>query len=191
MYFWESNYDRAMQWAKDKQARGKIKESAVIGAVLDLSYCCDLQDDLFIKMVATYHRLMAVEYTALKKPIPVNKDVISDIHKDKLMRFLDCATIEFMHESIRKEALKQFNATGYTNLKIFDSVRGVFPEGGPAYPGAGFSARSHIQICIRNPNCIKGFFLKREEIDFFSSELKIGAVKAAREHCSTMKLSSI
>jgi hypothetical protein len=44
MYFWENNYDRAMEWAKVKEKRGKIKEAAVIGAVLDLSYCCDLQD---------------------------------------------------------------------------------------------------------------------------------------------------
>jgi hypothetical protein len=27
-------------------------------------------------------------------------------------------------------------------------------------------AKSHIQICIRNLNCIKGFFLPRQEIDF-------------------------
>jgi hypothetical protein len=34
MYFWENNFDRAFDWANDKQSRGEIKEAAVIGAVL-------------------------------------------------------------------------------------------------------------------------------------------------------------
>jgi hypothetical protein len=45
--------------------------------------------------------------------------------------------------------------------KKFDSVRGVFWEGKELYPGAGFMERNHIQICLRNPNCIKGFFIPR------------------------------
>lgn len=28
-------------------------------------------------------------------------------------------------------------------------------------PDAGFNEKSHIQLCIINPNCIKGFFLPR------------------------------
>lgn len=172
MYFWENNYDRAWQWAKENKERGGgIKDPAVIAAVIDLSYCCDLLDDSFIKMVSLYYRLMAMEYTSVGKSLPVNKDVSTDKHKDRLMRFLDCATIEFMHEAIRKEAAKQIDSSGYTSLKLFDSVRGVFLEGGEAYPGAGIYAKSHIQICIRNANCIKGFFVRREEIDFFQNEI--------------------
>jgi hypothetical protein len=44
----------------------------------------------------------------------------------------------------------------------YDSVRGVFWEGGELYPTAGFSNKNHVQLCIRNPNCIKGFFLPRD-----------------------------
>ena len=29
-------------------------------------------------------------------------------------------------------------------------------------PGAGFKERNHIQISVRNPNCIKGYFLPRD-----------------------------
>ena len=47
----------------------------------------------------------------------------------------------------------------------FDSVRGVFFEGEEIYPNASFRVKDHIQICVRNPNCIKGFFLPRE-LDF-------------------------
>jgi len=30
-------------------------------------------------------------------------------------------------------------------------------------PGAGFKEKNHIQICVRNRNCIKGYFLPREK----------------------------
>jgi hypothetical protein len=39
-------------------------------------------------------------------------------------------------------------------------------RGGPVCDGAGILEKSHIQICIRNLNCIKGVFLPRKEIDF-------------------------
>lgn len=47
----------------------------------------------------------------------------------------------------------------------YDSVRSVFWEGDELYPGAGFKEKNHIQIYVRNPNCIKGSFLPRE-IDY-------------------------
>ena len=34
LYFWENNFERALQWAEDKKRRGKIINPAVIGAVL-------------------------------------------------------------------------------------------------------------------------------------------------------------
>ena len=34
------------------------------------------------------------------------------------------------------------------------------------YDGAGFLDKTHIQICIRNPNCIKGYFIPRKETDW-------------------------
>jgi len=62
--------------------------------------------------------------------------------------------------------IKDVEDNGFSSHKIFDSTRGVFTEGGPIFPGAGILEKSHIQICIRNPNCIKGFFLPRKEIAF-------------------------
>ena len=70
--------------------------------------------------------------------------------KDRLLRRLDCAVIENLH------TLNTENP--------FDSVRGVFVEGDPLYEGAGFNEKNHIQICVRNPNCIKAFFIPRETV---------------------------
>jgi len=66
---------------------------------------------------------------------------------DLLIRKLDCAVIETIH-AFNDEQKK----------KPYDSVRGVFWEGKDLYPNAGFKEKNHIQICIRNPNCIKGYF---------------------------------
>jgi hypothetical protein len=76
-----------------------------------------------------------------------------------------------MHQSILEQINEDKETTGYSELKLFDSARGVFTEGGPAYPGAGILEKSHIQICIRNSNCIKGFFLPRKEKEFSSESL--------------------
>jgi hypothetical protein len=55
---------------------------------------------------------------------------------------------------------------GYSELSRFDTARGVFTEGGPAFEGAGIQTKNHIQICIRNENCIKGFFIPRRTSKF-------------------------
>ena len=83
MYFWENNYDRAMEWAEDKKKRGGIKTPAVIGAVISLGYCFDLIDSQFIKMLKIYYNLMESEYKAIGRDIPENKDLKQDVLKTK------------------------------------------------------------------------------------------------------------
>ena len=169
LYFWENNFERALQWAEDKKRRGKIINPAVIGAVLQLGYCCDFLEARFIRMIESYYYLMAASYHANGKQIPKNEDITYDKHKDKLLRNLDCSTIEFMHEEILSQTQADMKEKGFSDFKIFDSTRGAFIEGGPAFEGSGLHAKTHIQICIRNMNCIKGFFLPRCEIDFVRS----------------------
>lgn len=67
--------------------------------------------------------------------------------KNLLKRFLDRAVIQHVHTS-RAGAKRP----------AFDTVRGAFVEGAPIYPTAGFFEKSHIQICVRQPRCIKGYF---------------------------------
>lgn len=166
VYFWENNFDRALEWAKDKANRGSIKEPAVIGAVLSLDHCFDLLDARFIGMVRGYYQLMTQSYAAIGKKLPQNKDARNDVHKDKVLRELDCAVIEFMHQKIREQISADNYEKGFSTIPPFDSARGVFTEGGEAFDGAGIQLKSHLQICIRNLNCIKGFFLPRQEINF-------------------------
>jgi hypothetical protein len=163
MYFWENNYERAMQWAEDKKRRGAIAVPAVIGAVLQLRYCCDLTDSKFINRVTKAYQLMVKEYKAGGKEMPRNRDLPHDKHKDKLLRDLDCATIEFMHDQQQVDFHDDVKRLGFSNLKLFDSTRGIFTEGGPAFEGSDIMAKTHTQLCVRNFNCIQGFFLPRRE----------------------------
>jgi hypothetical protein len=166
MYFWEDNYDRALEWATAKQQRGQIAEPAVIGGVLQLGYCCNLLDKRYIQILADYYKFMKEQYASISKQLPKNKDLKHDTYKDRKLRHLDCAVIEFMHTRSLDQVKSDIALNGHSPYKIFDSTRGAFIEGGPAFEGASIFEKTHIQICIRNPNCIKGFFLPRREIDF-------------------------
>src|SRR5690349_20377622 len=100
MYFWENNEQRAMEFAVDKKSRGKIKDPAIIGSVLQLGYCCDFLDSRFTQLLVTYYKILKDRYEKLGKPLPRNQDVTSDKNGDKLLRHLDCAVIELMHSEI-------------------------------------------------------------------------------------------
>lgn len=148
MYFWEQNLERAWQWANENK---KIKEPAVLGAVIDLGYCLNLVDSYYIGLVKAEYKLLVQDLTIAGVKIPQNKG--KDPTGNPMLRNLDCAVIEHMHDT-RKEY----------NFRPFDSVRGVFWEGEPIFPGTEFREKNHIQICVRNPNCIKGFFMPREYV---------------------------
>ena len=151
-YFWENSPSRAMEFALHLQkfpnrSKGKIEKPAVIGAVIGLGYCLDLLDFDNLKLLkSTYEMMLSTTNAA---DFPENKYIGG--MGELLFRELDCAVIEALHK------LK-----AGSNQLPFDSVRGVFPEGKELYPNAGFREKDHIQICVRNPNCIKGFFLPRK-----------------------------
>ena len=161
-YVWENNYERALKWAEDKKARGKIETPAVVGVIYQLDYCLDFTDSKFIDIVSLYYSLMKDYFSFIGKELPQNRDLPNDEFYDLIFRELDCAVIEYLHQKIREDTAEK----GYSQLKPFDTVRGIFTEGGPAFEGAGIQTKNHIQICIRNLNCIKGFFIPRREIKF-------------------------
>jgi hypothetical protein len=152
MYFWENNPERALLWAKDKKTAGTLKNPAVIGAVIDLGRCLDLLDSSNILLLKSCYELFKSDSEKLDKPIPKNVNHPKSKGNDKVLRFLDCAVIEYTHAILRSKGEAPF-----------DSVRAAFIEGEPIYDGAGFNEKTHIQICIINPDCIKGFFLPRSK----------------------------
>jgi hypothetical protein len=153
LYFWENNYERALEFAQNPPGKKKYKFPSVLGAVIDLQYCLDLLETNFLRPVKKSYDTFVSSANTNGQEIPQNRKVKGS--SDKLLRELDCAVIENLHNMQRQ-----------IQLKPFDSVRSVFVEGDELYPGAGFHDKNHIQICIRNPNCIKGFFIPREEVQW-------------------------
>ena len=149
-YFWENNFDRAFDFASNPPGKKKYISPAVLGAIIDLQYCLDLLSKQYLEWVRYSYRNLSVFAKTANMALPIN--IPGSTVSDMLIRNLDCAVIENLHGM-------RINS----NLKNFDSARGVFVEGEELYPGAGFRDKNHIQICIRNPNCIKGFFIPRKE----------------------------
>jgi hypothetical protein len=113
-----------------------------LGAVIDLGLCLDLTSSAGIRALRASHQSFVKLCEAEGRAIPTNKG-----GPDRLMRNLDCAVINHLH-AVRVAA----------RLPIFDTVKGIFQEGAPIYQDAGFREKTHVQICIRNLDCIKGVF---------------------------------
>lgn len=152
IYFWENNEERARQWAEDlaKRKSSSIKHPAVLGAIIDLGYCLDLTENLYLNELKQAYKALVLMCQKTGTELPKNTSVGQS--DDLLLRKLDCAVIQTA-KKLDKEAHKK--ESGY------DSVKGVFWEGKPLYPNAGFREKNHIQICVCNPNCIKGYFLPK------------------------------
>ncbi|WP_033926754.1 hypothetical protein [Sphingomonas sp. 35-24ZXX] len=155
-YFWESDPIRALEWAQWKSDIGDYKRPAVIGAVIDLGNCLDLlaRENLEILKEAHASFLQLRQLSGL--PIPENRSPKGMKKKDRLLRFLDCAVFRHLHSIIDELAKDD------ASFRPFDTVRGMFMEGGRLYPGSGFYRKSHVQIAVRNTDCIKGIFYPPE-----------------------------
>jgi hypothetical protein len=150
VYFWEADEVRALEWALWKSKVGQCPDPFVIGAIIDLGNCFDLLVRENLDILAQTHAAYVASQQAAKLPIPVNKDSPKGASQNKVMRFLDCAVINYLHDSMAAQSMEPF-----------DSVRGLFVEGQPAYPGAEIFSLTHAQIAVLNEKCIKGVFLPR------------------------------
>lgn len=150
-YFWEANPRRGLHYYREYCARNNIdaNDATVVGAVIDLANCLDLTTSSSVEIVKESYELTAAVFKQAGQPIPTNGRL-----PDLLTRRLDCAVINMLFTSRKK-----------SSLPLFDTVRGIFIEGEPIYPGAGIREKTHIQIAVRNPDCIKGVFkVKKSDI---------------------------
>lgn len=147
IYFWEQNFDRAKEWA---EARYGEDNAAVLGAVLDLGYCLNLTDSAGSARLKLGYELLKLRCEIAGVKLPQNRALKGSA--DVLIRDLDCAVIEQIHDYNRQAKKMEY-----------DSVRGIFTEGEHPYPGSEFFEKTHVQLCIRNTNCIKGYFKPLKE----------------------------
>lgn len=162
VYFWQDDPERALDWAKND---AKVSKPAVVGAVIHLGKCLDLLNFKMASGVKDVYSAMCQDLGDLGQDIPVNLKKAGDEFFGG--RGLDCAVIEYVHTVLEKSILNDLGITKskYNSKELIqkhplyhDSVRGMFPEGNELYPNAGFREKNHIQICVRNPNCILAYF---------------------------------
>lgn len=147
VYFWRNDPQRAYEWAEQSK---KVRHPFVIGAIIDTGLCLDLSERNSIL-------LLQRSYEDLKNALTLVGANIENSYKNnypdeggfKLVRRLDCAVIKNLHLMLSKQKVR------------YDTVIGYFQEGKEAFPGSSIMDRSHIQICVRNVSCIKGYFLPR------------------------------
>jgi hypothetical protein len=143
IYFWENSPKRATEWAQYRKSTGHIRTPAVVGAVIDLGRCLNLFDANATDELAAAYQGLHDDVAKLGGKLPRNVGKTSDYPA----RRLDCAVMQYLHA-------QRLASTG----ESYRSVRGPFLEGKAAYPGAGFKARTHIQLCVRDTSAIKGYF---------------------------------
>ena len=141
VYFWLDSPARALQWAK----QNKKHKPAVVGAVINPGFCLNLADITHVKSIKEAYELLSIAYEGVGIELPKNQS--PDKQGLLLRRTLDCKVIELLHE-FRTLASEQ----------PFDSVLGVFEEGAPMFPGSAMKAQTHVQIAVRNPANILGYF---------------------------------
>lgn len=134
IYFWENDPGRAWTWAQEKHC----KEPYVLGALIDLKYCLDLtnQGSLLLLKSMYFSTVEPMKLQGLNVPI-----------NNGLRRDLDCFIINAIYE-----------ANVLSHEHQFDSARAMYPEGNIIFPGTEIREKTHVQICIRSTDCIKGYF---------------------------------
>lgn len=152
IYFWENSPQRALDYANllmrrvESSRSQPIRRPAVVGALIDLGHCLNLLDSEAISLVSEgYERLLQHARQTPGFSLPKNRAPKGS--SELLLRYLDRAVVEAVHTWRETQ-----------RLPPFDSVRAAFIEGEPLYPDAGFAARNHIQVCVRNTRCLLGYF---------------------------------
>ncbi|MET3108388.1 hypothetical protein AAKU67_002768 [Oxalobacteraceae bacterium GrIS 2.11] len=152
IYFWEASPQRALEFAIQssngaKVSKGRIKTPFVLGAILELRHCFNLIDSEALQELKFGSSIAEIAIVASGGTPRPNEGT------DFNLRFRDRAAIETVH------AYRRIN-----NMPEYDSVRSAFWEGEELYPSAGFREKNHIQLCVRNTDCIKGYFRPIQKI---------------------------
>jgi hypothetical protein len=142
IYFWVDSPERAWDWANNRPGPDKIRRPFVIGALIYPGLCLNLTDYGVIEQLRVAYKVLAAAYGPREMP----ENTLMEDGVTRLRR-LDCAVIETLHR-LREEQREE----------SYDSVYGVFDEGKPAFDGAAFREKTHIQLAVRKIANIVGYF---------------------------------
>jgi hypothetical protein len=149
IYFWEHGPQRAYDWAAEHAPRrGSVaRNPSVLAARIDLGVCLDLLDTANTRLLGRWYASFRHFVRGSGREMPLNRVAPGTRASDRVLRFLDCAVVDY---SVRMVA--------ETEGTKYQTVRGIFIEGQPAFPGSKIALKSHIQLAVRDPACIIELF---------------------------------
>lgn len=159
-YLFEADAERALDFARNSHANpGKrytakpIAEPAVVGCILCVQRCLDMTTRLGLREfeAALPAMITGIEKAGTRTPTNTAAD---DGDADVLLRKLDNAVFRFIHDT----------REGDTGTIHYQMVRGAFRQGPSLADNFGFHRDSHIQLALRDPSCIRGWFLRPGDV---------------------------
>jgi len=148
IYFWEQGPQRALEWAQWRAKVFKdVRKPAVLGAFVNLGNCFDLLDTNYTRPLTQIFPLYEADCRRSGRPLPANLPARGERPGDLTLRHLDCAVLNWYLEVAEEQERQRFH-----------TVRCAFAEGEPVFRGSKIMAKSHIQIAVRDPAAIIGYF---------------------------------
>ncbi len=119
----------------------------MLAARINLGVCLDLLDTANTRLLGKWYAKFRGFVRQNGFQMPQNRDAAGSRRGDKVLRYRDCALIDYTLSSVAE-----------AERITYQTVRGVFLEGKPAFPGSKIALKSHIQIAVKDRDCIVGFF---------------------------------
>ena len=153
IYLFEDDWRHAVyfaQRARDNPARAytrrPIRQHAVIGVALRIRLWLDMCTQEGIHEYVDAHTDLQNSGTSLR----VNRRSQDD-DPDLILRPMDRQIINHIHALRRSRGQPSY-----------DAVRSHFVQGSPLLETAGFKRDTHVQLALRNQDCVLGYFMVRE-----------------------------
>lgn len=123
----------------------------MIGAIIDPGNCLDLAEESSLELVKAAFEGYRILSESSGESLPVNEPGYKG-DLDLVKRHLDCAVVNFLHESRAAEGLTAYH-----------TVRAPFFEGDELFKGSKLMEKTHVQWCVRDPRrSIIGYFRPRD-----------------------------
>lgn len=124
-YFFQDGLTRARQWAEEQHG----SQAVVLQAHIDLGDCLDLLDRDSFALVSDAYDIVVTRHRQAGLPLPAQR-----------------GGAHGMDRLVINETVKALELSG----QRVGSVRAVFQEGRPAFPGSALYDQAHIQIAVRH-----------------------------------------
>lgn len=169
VYFFEGDARRALQFSRaaasqpsKRYTRNPIANPSLVGAVLRIGHWLDMTTQAGLEEFKEAHTVLS---SSADEELPRNvRADASD--NDVILRKLDRLVFKALHAQLES-----------SGRRPYDAVRAAFQQGADLIESSAFKARSHIQIALRNPECVEGWFIVPDD-DPVLDESMLAAAKA-------------